>query len=264
MIYTFSNLSKKMDSWDFPKIDPKTGFRIIRTDFRKEFQKGNIHFEDDGVYLERGGRKYRGYMYMPTYRVEKYGYPKFHLVKCKTIEEFIDKKLFNSFYLWSNSETNDITDRDHRTIEKNVTLELCGYCKKKIYESINDTEDFFSAIGSEIVNDTEVEVDINGYKKDWQLISRNYQSKVNHTCEKCGIIMTDRFDHRFLHTHHIDGNKLNNNDSNLKCLCALCHSNVDSTHSNNFNKSRMQIIIQAFINKYQAELKQVKNPYLVK
>ncbi|MGL5290441.1 MAG: HNH endonuclease [Vibrionaceae bacterium] len=59
------------------------------------------------------------------------------------------------------------------------------------------------------------------YTADWQTISSQLRSKLNYTCEQCGVcLVTDK---RLVHTHHINGNKTDNSAENLRVLCADCH-----------------------------------------
>lgn len=263
MIYKFSKLEKRMDEWGFPKVNYQSGYKLIRTDFEKEYKAGNIRFGDDGIYLERDGIEYRGYMFIKEPYIERYNkYPKFHLTRCKTIDEFIKNGKFKIRYEWSNSNVNDLIDKTTRKVYKDVVLQYCWNCKKEIFDDIEDTKDFFSTLNSDEQKKTITEVDIFGYVKDWQRISKAYRKKVNYTCESCGMKITNRSDYRFLHVHHINGKKDINTESNLKCLCLLCHSQVDKVHKDNFSKNRMKKDVKAFVTKYRNELKKVANPYL--
>ena len=46
------------------------------------------------------------------------------------------------------------------------------------------------------------------------------------------------------------GDKLDNRESNLECLCIKCHSEVDDTHRRNFSSLAKQGLIQEFLLKY--------------
>jgi len=50
----------------------------------------------------------------------------------------------------------------------------------------------------------------------WTTGIRAYRSRVKPQCEECG-------EGKNLQVHHIDENRLNNTDENLKTLCAKCH-----------------------------------------
>lgn len=120
MLYQFEVLDRKLDEWGFPILKGNSGFQSIRTDFKKAYEAGKIEFRDDGIYLIHDGQEWKGYMYMPTYRVEKYGQvSRFHLKRCSVIDDFITSGMFNTYYHWSNNAHNDIIDRDTKKIIRN-------------------------------------------------------------------------------------------------------------------------------------------------
>lgn len=266
MLYTFTKLKQKLNQLGYPEVK-ESGFRSIRIDFNAEsFKKavkdGKIRFSEDGIYLTHEGKEWKGYMYMPTYRIEKYNsMPKFHLTKCDKIQELFSSG-YGSYYKWSNNQVNDITDRDTHKVYKNQKLQLCNHCQCSIID-IQDTDDFFKTLDTEEEQDiVDIEVDIFGYPLNWQKISKEYRKERNFTCEKCGIKIENSYDKRFIHVHHKNGNKLNNRKDNLECLCVLCHANTDKTHEQNFDKRRMQKEISSFVDKYKQKLKELKNKYI--
>jgi len=109
---------------------------------------------------------------------------------------------------------------------------------------------------------TSIEIDIFGYDKNWQKISRAYRKSKDYTCESCGIKPANNFDRRFWQTHHKDGDKTNNRQPNLECLCVLCHSYKDSTHIENFEKQRVKRMLDTFVKQYKEELIKIGNSYL--
>ena len=105
MLYDFEKLGNKLDQLGFPKIQGGSGFQIIKgIDFEEAYKSGSISFEDDGIYLEYEGKKYRGYMFIQeayiTYNGGPAKFPKFHLLKCRTIQEFISSGRFKQRYEW--------------------------------------------------------------------------------------------------------------------------------------------------------------------
>jgi hypothetical protein len=252
MLYDFSELDRKLDQLGFPKIQGGSGFQIIKgIDFEKAFKSGSISFEDDGIYLEYEGKKYRGYMFIKEPWIDRFGtYPKFHLTKCQTIQEFIAKGRFKIRYEWSNSNINDLIDKTTKKLYKDEVLDYCGYCKKELFEGIADTEDFFDALDKSEIEEENIEVDLFGYTRDKEKISKDYRRRQNYTCKECGIKPLSNMHKRWWHTHHINGDKTNNSLNNLKCLCILCHSNVDARHRQNFSKGAMPKQIETFKKEY--------------
>lgn len=263
MLYSFEELGKKLDLLGFPKIQRESGFKIIKgIDFEKAFKSGSISFEDDGIYLEYKGKKYRGYMFIKEPWIHRHGtYPKFHLTKCSKIREFISNGIFNDRYEWSNSNVNNLIDIKTRTQYNDVVLDYCWYCKKELFEGIKNTEDFFDSLDKTELEKNNIEVDILGYVRGKEKISKDYRNRQNYTCEMCSIRPKSNLHKHWWHTHHIDGDKTNNSLDNLNCLCIVCHSNVDSQHKENFSKGSMPRQIEYFKKEYKDELKRLNNPY---
>jgi hypothetical protein len=267
MLYQFEHLRQKLLELGFPEVNAKSGYRVIRTDFKKAYQEGRIEFRDDGIYLINDGHEYRGYMFIDLYYVSYNGgpekFPRFHLVKCETIRSFIESGRFNQRYIWSNSETNDVTDKQSKKLYENEVLQLCSYCRKEISNQIDDTIDFFEDLDTSVLTE-EVQVDINGYPKGWSRISRSYKEKSGCKCESCLIEPLDTIHKRWWHVHHIDGDKTNISKTNLSCLCIICHAFNDRRHEDNFSTKRMKFELESFYKAYKEELKKLRNPYLTK
>lgn len=69
---------------------------------------------------------------------------------------------------------------------------------------------------------------------------RNYLlSEHNYKCERCGWGEVNPYTNKVpLQIHHIDGNSLNNKESNLQVLCPNCHSLTENFGSRNRNAPR--------------------------
>lgn len=266
-MYKFEKAHKKFDEWGFPSVQSGSGFQVIKgIDFEEAYKNGSISFEDDGVYLEYEGKKYRGYMFIDLYYVSYNGaaekFPKFHLVKCSVIQEFIDSGRFNQRYIWSNSDVNDVTDKQSKTLYKDKNLELCSRCRSQLLEEVDSTEEFHSLLDKSELENEVIEVDIFGYVKGKERISKAYRLSKDYTCENCGVKPNHFLHRRWWHTHHKDGDKTHNENSNLECLCILCHSKNDARHEENFATNSMKIELKKFLKEYYKTLKDLGNRYL--
>jgi len=262
-LYTFTNLANKLTQLGYPEAK-QMGFQIIKKDLTQEQKAGNIDFKGDGIYLNVDGHEYKGYMYIKEADIQKWGFPKFHITECQTIIDQKARGAFDGHYFWHNSNTVTIKDRRTGKVHESVTLELCGYCSHEAIAKYSNTEGFYNLLDKQELEDInrEIEVDIFGYTRDWQKISREYKKEKEYKCESCGLQVTNQFDKRYIHVHHRNGDKLNNRRSNLECVCILCHSFKDSNHQHNTERRRMQAELKTFVNKYRKELTEIKNPFL--
>jgi hypothetical protein len=266
MLYDFKNpavtkskqsaekLSDFLDRNGYPSVSP-TGFEVIRRDLSTEESAGNIEYRKDGVYLISNGQEYKGYIYLKfKVHIERYGYPKFHILKCQTLIEAAETSSFMGRYYWHNSNTVEIEDRPSGIIHENITLNLCGFCRN--YNSPGTTQEFYDELKEDFKDvqpNQSVEVDLFGYVREWQQISQKYKEKKNYTCENCGISM-EGADRRYIHTDHKNGDKTRNIESNFVCLCILCHCYKDELHRENFGKRRMKRELITFVEKFRGRL----------
>ena len=63
-----------------------------------------------------------------------------------------------------------------------------------------------------------------GYTDSWEKKSWRYKKGKKFTCEECSVKLRSRNHHKLLHTHHINGDKSDNSEENLRALCVDCHS----------------------------------------
>lgn len=256
----------------------------------KDIEKGKLEIREDessvGMYfIDSNGVKHVGFLYLQDYKLDEYGPPKYHLCNCATIQDFKLKGYFHK-YRWANTESVTVINRNTGVEVRYDHLELCKNCismiralaghvtfqtseqfvefvKNKVYgnETV-DNDGLLDDLGEAAIaddikkelgltgTDFGAEYDIFGYVHGWEQISKAYREKHDYTCERCGIHIEDPLDRRFIHVHHKDGNKANNSESNLECLCIDCHSHVDTHHEQNFSSGSNHILLQSFRRKY--------------
>lgn len=222
---------------------------------------GNVFFEnengEEGIYIKDGrGITHQVFMYKRDYHLSKYGKPRYHICKCETIQEFIDRGAFEH-YKYANTDVVPVLDMDNYYEEEQVSdLQLCAYCAQMLEQRytrgmmLEEFVDILREAGDATDQEEDVDVDIFGYVKNWQKISQAYRFYKNYTCEECGFEASTPLTRRFMQVHHIDGNKLNNKKENFKCLCNRCHAEQDDLHRRNFAIGDQQVLLQSFLKKH--------------
>lgn len=254
------------------KFEPPPKIRVEISQFELNEK---IEISDTGIYYKDGNKKIKGFLYIPIFDPQLWAskgwndMPRFHITNCDTISKQKRRSNFNGHYVFSSEPVTDLSGADG--IKKDILL--CGYCRRMdgLDSKINSTSyyedyllDSFNK-GNFYEEDLPEEIDVDkyGYTPDWDETSRLYRIKKNFTCENCGIDLNISYsDGYYLETHHINGNKTDNNDSNLKCLCVLCHSNSNPNHMKNFNHNKNKQKLKDFVNLFKSELIAVNNEYL--
>lgn len=260
-IYKFERLKSLLKSMGY-RIDKAIGYKPLKiedvdiNDIRK-----NIKFTDKGIFLidEEDNQERQIFLYKRNYRLTKYGKPRFHIRECQTIQDFINSGTLKSEYRRANTDPVSVKDIDNNMQEVEIrNLPLCKYCMNMAlgeYSANMTSADFVEILkraddSYEEAQNKDIEVDIFGYTKDWTKISLAYRELHEYTCEKCGLHITNPFDQLFMQTHHKNGNKVDNRQSNLQCLCIRCHANIDARHKANFARGGNRITLEDFNTKY--------------
>ena len=256
---------------DFPKLKEKLtqmGYIIEAGNPYKPIQIKDVdiselqkmEFTDDGIFVidEVDGKRHQVFLYKRRYHLEKYGKPRYHIRKCYTIREFMNSGSLKTEYRRANSEPVRVINWDNGDEDVEVDeLPLCKFCLGEMLESSGNhldlnrdstSSDFVELLKEMSTVEEEVpeivDVDLRGYTRDWEEISYNYRRDHNFTCENCGIQIP--IDLQFLHTHHRNGNKTDNREENLQCLCIRCHANVDEVHRQNFSWGQRKLMLEQF------------------
>ena len=162
---------------------------------------------------------------------------KYHILNCTTLKKYPPERKYrykmvsrvDGLFIYSLYKNNKLFREfkgDNRT-----KLKLCSNCERKYKQQTGEqfdlkkfiySEDSFSRIGPTRPYDFE---DIpNIYSDVWPRISEVCKKRKKWICESCNIDLSSKDHRKYLHAHHIDGNKTNNLSTNLRALCINCHS----------------------------------------
>lgn len=269
-LYQFEKGHAFLDKRGVPRLKNHVNNVVItRQDFTRQKARGEMEWRDDGVYLKVDGAFRRGYLYNRDYDVAKHRkMPSFHIAKCSTLMWYEDRNLLSRFYFFANAETVLVTQRRGREKYHDQSLEVCSFCLEELQnKEISNhatTQSEFAKKEEEIVLASTT--DMFGRPMNWPVISKRYREKKNYTCEKCGTggddIKTGR-DRMYFDADHIEAHELTNTaDSNLQCLCVLCHYFKDELHEAKLAKPYIRFRLTNFVNSYKDILK-LKNPVLL-
>jgi len=180
----------------------------------------------------------------------QYSDPKFHFSNCAKLQEMRASLRIGRYVIASRDDglffLHYITN-GRRTEKK---LDVCQKCLSYIrfngfnfsmpsedrYEAVKkfSISDFFERYPKSLHTHTPAYTDktapTNDYSKDFSTISSRYRQQKDWRCERCAIDLSDDNLRRFLHVHHINGEKSQNHDTNLEALCVCCHS-LEPMHS---------------------------------
>lgn len=166
---------------------------------------------------------------------------KFHLCDCQTLQDMRSRGRFNRYFATTDlsgnftisGQSNDRT----RDVEGQASLFVCMNCLKKLnyreaalsnnLKLVRNSfviQDFFETYSScfpYLPNKKTNPTDDTTYTKNWSEISAKKRVSVNYICEECNVDLSTN--KNLLHVHHIDGQKGNNSNNNLRALCVDCH-----------------------------------------
>lgn len=164
---------------------------------------------------------------------------KFHVSNCITLIEMRQNNRLER-YIATTDTTGKFDvhgiDCHKKPMNGRASLYVCINCLKKLnYKQAKiksfievrnnfNLSDFFNTYAScfsFMPKRTTIDVNSSTYTTDWPGISRRIRADAQWVCQSCHIDLSKH--HHLLQTHHLDGVKNNNKNSNLKALCINCH-----------------------------------------
>ena len=222
-----------------------------------DLTNGNITFNSDGgIQFKVDGGYIFGFLYRGEYDLRNKK-PRMHICKCSTLITYIQNGTFRRCYRFAETDKVLVADKsDFNKVKEVSDLPLCQNCirllQKTRFRYVTGSRRYVNEIAkdNQETRDKIRSVDIFGYTKDWESISRAYRESKEYRCDKCGVQITNPFDYHLMHVHHKDGDKTNNKRTNLRCLCIECHSTINPAHRKRFSSRANQLLIEEFRRKY--------------
>ncbi|GAC1401666.1 MAG: hypothetical protein NVSMB64_00190 [Candidatus Velthaea sp.] len=232
--------------------------RISLKDLRALETVGLVIDIDDVETQPNGLLTYQGehillYIMQPRWFRGKVSEPKYHVSNCSTWtsmklkgkkDRYVASRRIDGMFELDIPFEDGSVRREERLLNvcQNCLAELCkiGYITgdprgSKTYKTFSLSH-FFETQRRSLIREkpkfTPVTMPSANYTDGFDERSYELRKAAKWTCtnKKCGLQLTRSFERRFLHTHHLNGNRGDDSADNLRVLCLGCHANQPDHH----------------------------------
>ena len=233
----------RLTAFELEKLTSQDGLDIKLDDLRV-LDDGTLAYKNSRVLL---------YIRDVTIYGDREPEPRFHLSNCFTLKQMREKHRFNSRYVVSTriDGTFNLNLIDGtRTTNKLTKLSVCQNCLGLLeFDGFRmdwtrplranavqqfTLESFFIHFPRSLHTATptynEDNAPLNQYSPDFGTISAKIRAAVGWKCQRCNVNLSAHSFRKYLHVHHKDGAKFNNNMTNLEVLCLECHAEEPAHH----------------------------------
>lgn len=201
---------------------------------------------DDGT-LSYKNRRVIVYIRDVSVLGDQFSAPRFHVAHCRTLQDMKEKNKFGKYVVATRSngtfDVNKIVN-GKKLSSSSEKLLICQNCldhlsfdgfsltmfqpKRKKLVAEFTIEKFFEKYPRtlhllEPVH-TDVTAPMNEYPFNFNETSRRVREAKNWKCEKCDFVANENGEQKFLHVHHINGERYDSRPENFLVLCLGCHA----------------------------------------
>jgi 5-methylcytosine-specific restriction endonuclease McrA len=226
----------RLTAAELERLTSQDGLDIAREDLRV-LDDGTLAYKDTRVLL---------YIRDVTVMGDTEPEPRYHLSNCSTLRQMREQKRFNRYVVSTRLDgifnLNIISGQ--RANKKLVPLCVCQNCLGFLYfngfrmewgrpQRIRavqafSLDEFFRQYPKSLHTQTPKHdsdnAPLNTYGPDFSQVSRRVRAAVQFKCEDCEFDCSLPSLQKYLHVHHLDGDKSNDTRDNLRAICLECHA----------------------------------------
>lgn len=172
--------------------------------------------------------------------------PKFHLANCRTLRQMRENKRFERYVVKAEMSKNFNLNiiRDKNIQSQSCQLDVCQNCLDllifdgfriswqqekrnyavKRFEIKHFFEKYPRSLHTIRPKNTNITAPLNIYTDNFKKISSDFRKEAGWICQCCKVDLSASSKRKWLHVHHKNGLKHDNDRNNLAVLCISCHA----------------------------------------